>query len=214
VTLTVSKANSYHDIAARLGVRTITTTSEEIQADLEWSISTPLRQAAAVAVLKNPWAGTEPLTSLQEETERIAPVLAKVLSDRLLDTLGGAANIETFGKAAIVGTEGELEHAGALIHTPFFGNLVREFLEGTSVLCFTDGRSEAGTHVRVPMWHKTHATNRDHYQSIDVALPDAPHPDEIAVIAVASTGPRPFARIGDRTTDRPIDAGILEGLLA
>jgi hypothetical protein len=141
-------------------------------------------------------------------------VLARLLSDRLLAALGGAANIETFGKAAVVGTAGELEHAGALIHTPYFGNLVREFLEGTSVLCFTDGRAEPGDHVRVPMWHKTHATNRNHYQSIDVSLPDAPHADELAVIAVASTGPRPHPRIGDRTTDKPIDATILEGLLA
>lgn len=211
---TTPPATTYEQLGASLGVRRVFTTTEELRADGGTALEEPLCQAAAVAVLRNPWLSLGTGSDLQPETHRIAPVLAKLLSDRLLSALGNAANIETFGKAAIVGTAGELEHAGALIHTPYFGNLVREFLEGTSVLCFTDGRSTAGTHVRVPLWHKTHATNRDHYQSIDVALPDAPHPDEIAVIAVASTGPRPHARIGDRTTDRPIDASILEGLLA
>jgi hypothetical protein len=212
--MTTTKPTTYEELAASLGVRRRTTTVEELAADGGTAIATPLRRAAAVAVLRNPFLDGGTDADLAPETQRVAPVLARLLSDRLLAALGGAANIETFGKAAVVGTAGELEHAGALIHTPYFGNLVREFLEGTSVLCFTDGRAEPGDHVRVPMWHKTHATNRNHYQSIDVSLPDAPHADELAVIAVASTGPRPHPRIGDRTTDKPIDATILEGLLA
>ncbi len=90
---------------------------------------------------------------------------------------------------------------------------MRELLEGTSVLCFADGRAAASASIRVPMWHKTHATSRDHYQSIDVRLPDAPQPDEICVIAAAANGPRPFARIGDRRTDGTVTTDILKGLL-
>ena len=62
------------------------------------------------------------------------------------------------------------------------------------------------------MWHKTHATSRDHYQTIDLRLTDAPKSDELCVIAAASTGPRPFARIGDRRTDGAVTTEILKGL--
>ena len=139
-------------------------------------------------------------------------MLAKLLSDRLLQALGGAEKVEAFGKAALVGSDGELEHAGALIHTPFFGNLLREALGGTSIICFVDGRGVPGESLRVPMWHKTAAATRTHYQTLDLSLPDAPHAGEIAVIAAASTGPRPHARIGDRTTDQVITSEILKGI--
>lgn len=202
----------FDELARRLGVRTITVEQEEILADGGDELSTPLRQAAAVAVLTNPWVGTGTRADLASAAERIAPVLAKVLTDRLLDALGPASVIEAFGKGAVVGVGGELEHAGALIHTPYFGNIMREMLEGTSVLCFADGRSAPSASIRVPMWHKTHATSRDHYQTIELRLTDSPKADELCVIAAASTGPRPFARIGDRRTDGAVTTDILKGL--
>jgi hypothetical protein len=107
-----------------------------------------------------------------------------------------------------------MEHAAALIHTPYFGNLLREFLDGTSIICFSDTRAEAGGDLRVPLWHKRHAATRNHYQSLEVHLADAPHRDEIAVIAVASSGPRAHPRIGDRSTDAPVSSSVLKGLTA
>lgn len=208
-----ARPQSFDDLARSLGVRSLTLHREEIVSEAGTPLDRPLVQAAAVAVLRNPWIGTGPDTDLAPETEAIAPVLAKVLTDRLLAAIGSAAEVEAFGKAAVVGTAGELEHAGALIHTPYFGNIMRQLLEGTSVLCFADGRAAASASIRVPMWHKTHATSRDHYQSIDVRLPDAPQPDEICVIAAAANGPRPFARIGDRRTDGTVTTDILKGLL-
>lgn len=202
----------FDELAWRLGVRTITVQQEEILADGGEELPAPLRQAAAIAVLANPWSGTGTQADLGPAAERIAPVLAKVLTDRLLDALGPASSIEAFGKGAVVGVDGELEHAGALIHTPYFGNIMREMLEGTSVLCFADGRSAASASIRVPMWHKTHATSRDHYQTIELRLTDSPKADELCVIAAASTGPRPFARIGDRRTDGAVTTDILRGL--
>ncbi len=86
---------------------------------------------------------------------RIAPVLARLLTDRLIAALGGVDAIEAFGKAAIVGSAGEIEHGGALIHTPYFGNLMREFLGGESIICFADTRADAGESLVVPLWHKT-----------------------------------------------------------
>ncbi|MBE4694490.1 amino acid synthesis family protein [Brevibacterium casei] len=205
---------SFEELARRLGVRSLTLHRDEILSEAGTELDAPLIQAAAVAVVSNPWTGTGPDEDLGPATEKLAPVLAKVLTDRLLLALGAPDRVEAFGKAAVVGTAGELEHAGALIHTPYFGNIMREMLDGTSVLCFADGRAAASASIRVPMWHKTHATSRDHYQSIEVRLPDAPHADEICIIAAASSGPRPFARIGDRRTDGAVTTDILKGLIA
>jgi Amino acid synthesis len=161
------------------------------------------------AVIANPWLGTGPMTDLSPEAMVLAPALAELLTDRLIETLGGAHRIEAFGKAAVVGTAGEIEHAGALIHTPYFGNLMRDFLEGESIISFADTRAEAGADLVVPMWHKTHAATRSHYQTISARVSDAPRAHEIVVIAAASTGPRPHARIGDRSTDPVVTAEIL-----
>src|SRR5699024_12656612 len=122
-------------------------------------------------------------------------------------------NSKAVAKAGMVGTNGGIEPAGPLIPTPHCGNIVRELLEGTSVLCFADGRGIPSQSIRVPIWHKTHATSRDHYQTMDVYLADAPHADEICVIAAASTGTRPFPRIGDRRTDGNVTTEILKGLI-
>lgn len=201
-----STLTDYVDIATAVGLRAVSTRTEQVpRAD-----APPIRRATATAVIRNPWWGTDVSTDLRPEIRRIAPVLAKMLSERLLHALGGAHQIEAFGKAALVGTAGELEHAAALVHTPYFGNLVREALEGPAIICFVDGRGEAGELLRVPMWHKLAAATRSHYQSIDVHLAGAPRPDEIVIVAAASTGPRPFARVGDRATDLPVTSDILK----
>jgi hypothetical protein len=207
---TASTLHGYDDIAAAIDLRRILVAVEELPANANSAV--PLHRASATAVIRNPWLGTGTDEDLLPRAERIAPVLAKLLTDRLIDALGGVENIEAFGKAALVGFHGEIEHASALIHTPYFGNIVRDALNGTSILCFVDGRSEPGSVLRVPLWHKTEASTRDYYQSLDVFLPDAPQEGEIAVIAVASTGPRRNARLGDRATDLPVTSEILKGI--
>jgi hypothetical protein len=201
------------DLARTLGVRKINVVTEEVLRDGHGALATSVTRAAAAAIIRNPWSGSVVSTDLAPHTERIAPVLAKILTDRLTAVLGATGEIEAFGKSAVVGLNGEMEHAAALIHTPYFGNLVREFLDGTSILCFSDDRAEPGASIAVPMWHKTAASTRSHYQTITLNVSDAPHPDEIVVVAAASTGPRPHPRIGDRTTDRPVTAEILEEIL-
>ena len=94
--------------------------------------------------------------------------------------------------------------------TKSFGNLVREFLRGESVICFADARAEAGESLTIPLWHKTHASARSHYQTISARVSDGPRADEIVVIADASTGPRPHPRIGDRMTDPVVTTETLE----
>lgn len=198
--------------ARNAGVRTIVYSEEELVAEAGAGVNGPIRKATATAVIANPWANRATGSELSAEVEAIAPILARELTDRLLDSLGGAAEIQAFGKAAVIGSSGELEHGAAFIHTPYFGNLVREFLEGSSIICFADERAEAGTSITVPLWHKTEAATRDYYQTMTARIADAPRPDEILVIAGASTGTRPLPRLGDRKTDRPVNSHQLAGV--
>lgn len=196
------------------GIRKTVLTYEDVLLENRLGPAVPARRAVVAAVIANPWLGTDSSADLSGAVEAIAPVLAKGLTDRLIEVLGGVEAIEAFGKAAIVGTAGEIEHGGALIHTPFFGNLMRDFLEGESIICFADARGDAGESLVVPMWHKTHAATRSHYQTISARVSDGPRPGEIVVIAAASTGPRPHARIGDRSTDPVVSAHHLESDLS
>lgn len=191
---------------AMTGIRRIVVYREAVLSEAGTELAEPIHRATVAAVITNPWLGRRPDGDLSAEIVEIAPVLAKLLTDRLIDTLGGVDRIEAFGKAAIVGTAGEIEHAGALIHTPYFGNLMRDFLHGESIICFADTRAEAGETLVVPMWHKSHAATRSHYQTVTARVSDAPRADEIVVVAAASTGPRPHPRIGDRATDPVVTA--------
>lgn len=199
---------------ATIGLRKLVVYREVVMAEAGAAPLRPARQASVAAVVANPWAGTGPTQDLSVQVARIAPVLARVLTDRLVAALGGVDAIEAFGKAAIVGKAGELEHGGALIHTPYFGNLMREFLGGESIICFADTRAEAGEPLVVPLWHKSQAATRSHYQTVSVRVPDAPRADELVIVAAASTGPRPHPRIGDRTTDPAVTTKTLESALS
>lgn len=192
-------------------LRKLITYRDEVVLEAGYAPVVPARRASVAAVISNPWLGTGPKQDLSEAVAEIAPTLARLLTDRLLDSLGGVDAIEAFGKAALIGSAGEIEHGGALIHTPYFGNLMREFLGGESIICFADTRADAGQPLVVPLWHKTHAATRSHYQTVDVRVSDAPRAGEIVVVAAASTGPRPHPRIGDRSTDPAITSLTLEG---
>ncbi|KPI18977.1 protein of unknown function DUF1185 [Actinobacteria bacterium OK074] len=194
----------------RAGVRKVVTVVDEVLLELGRPVATPVRRVAAAAVIRNPWAGRGFVANLQPEVADVAPELAHLLTARLIETLGGVDRIEAFGKAAVVGLHGEVEHGGALIHTPYFGNVLRELTEGTSIIVFSDDRLPAGEPLTVPLWHKTAAATRSHYQTVQIRVPDAPRPDEILVIAAAASGPRPNARIGDRRTDPVVRLADLE----
>jgi len=182
-------------------IRKLYTVAEDIVTELGAPVDHLTRRVAAAAVIDNPWAGLGRVDELAEEAARIAPALARELAARLRGLLGGVDEVEAFGKAAIVGLGGELEHGAALIHTPYFGNVLRELVDGSSIIVFSDDRGPAGNPLTVPIWHKTAAATRSHYQTIQLRIPDAPRDDELVVVAAAASGPRPNARIGDRTTD-------------
>lgn len=190
--------------------RKVVTISETLQHELGRPVEHPTKRAVAAAVISNPWAGAGDVEDLSPEAARVAPDLARTLTDKLAEQLGGPDAIIAFGKAAIIGLGGELEHAAALIHTPYFGNVLREFTGGSSIIVFSDERGPAGTSLTVPVWHKTASATRSHYQTVPVRVPDAPADDELVVIAAAASGPRPNARIGDRTTDPAVRVADLE----
>src|SRR4051812_6807492 len=196
------------------GIRKIVYYSEEILLENGASPAVPAVRATAAAVVTNPWLGGGATDELGEEVVQLAPVLARKLTDVLVANLGGVEAIEAFGKAALVGTDGEIEHGAALIHTPFFGNLVREYFDGESIICFADDRGDAGASLVVPLWHKNAAATRSHYQTISTRIGDAPRPGEIVVVLGASTGPRPHSRIGDRRTDPVVKADTLGELVS
>ena len=188
-----------------MNIRKVVCSTDEIRLERGEGVSSSTVRAVAAAVIKNPWLGqTSTRESLQAEVEAVAPDLALLLTEYLLDVLGGTEGIETFGKGAVVGLDGELEHGAALLHTPYFGNLLRERLGGTEYISWSDVRGTPGTLLVVPTINKTQGGLRSHFVTVPVSVADAPRGDEIVVIAAAANGPRPNARIGDRTTDREV----------
>ncbi len=161
----------------------------------------PLRLFAVAAVLKNPWATDQFVENLKPEILDIAPKLGELLTNMMLDLAGSGEVIEGYGKAAVVGTSGEVEHASALIHTLRFGNFYRKAVGVKSYLAFTNTRGPANAPVMIPLMHKSDEGMRSHYLTVQFSIPDAPAHDEILVALGASIGGRPHHRIGDRYQD-------------
>jgi Amino acid synthesis len=162
---------------------------------------TPVEMAGIAAVIQNPWIGRGFVEDLRPEILAMAPVLGDILVPMLLEQLGGGDKIEAYGKAAVVGLNGEIEHASGFIHTLRFGNKFRGAVGGKSYLAFTNRRGVAGSSVQIPMMHKTDEGYRSHYLTLEFSVPDAPAPDEILVAIGGATTGRAFPRIGNRYMD-------------
>ncbi|OCC06781.1 peptide synthetase [Labrys sp. WJW] len=161
----------------------------------------PLKLFAAMAVVKNPWAGRGFVDDLKPEIHAVAPVLGELLTRMILDAVGSGEAVEGYGKSAVVGLDGEIEHASALIHTLRFGNHYRQAVGAKSYLAFCNTRGPANAPVMIPLMDKNDEGRRSHYLTIQAAIADAPAADEIVVALGASVGGRPHHRIGDRYQD-------------
>ena len=161
----------------------------------------PLKLISAAVVLQNPWAGRGFVEDLKPEIHAVAPEIGALLTAMILEAAGGADQVEAYGKAAVVGLNGELEHANALIHTLRFGNHYRQALGAKTYLAFTNVRGPANTPIMIPLMDKHDEGRRSHYQTGHFSIPDAPGADEIVVALGAATGGRPHHRIGDRYQD-------------
>jgi hypothetical protein len=162
---------------------------------------TPLKLYAAMAVVKNPWAGRGFVEDLTAEIHAAAPVLGELLTRMIIDAVGSGEKVEAYGKAAIVGLDGEIEHASALIHTLRFGNHYRTAVGAKSYLAFCNTRGPANAPVMIPLMDKNDEGRRSHYLTIQTSIADAPAANEIVVALGASVGGRPHHRIGDRYQD-------------
>ena len=160
----------------------------------------PWRMFAVAAVLRNPWAGRF-VEDLKPEIHAFGPVLGEMMTERMIALAGNGAAIEAYGKAAVVGLNGEIEHASGLIHTLRFGNFYREAVGAKSYLAFTNTRGPANTPIMVPLMDKNDAGRRSHYLTIQFSIPDAPRDDEVVVALGAAMSGRPHHRIGDRYQD-------------
>ena len=183
-----------------LEIRKFVTHDEETLIEGFCEAKKPLRMFAVAAVIKNPWAG-QYVADLKPEILTIAPPLGEELTKRITLMAGDGKKIEAYGKAAVVGLDGEIEHASALIHTLRFGNYYREAVGAKSYLSFTNTRGPADAPIMVPLMDKNDAGRRSHYLTVQFSIADAPRADEIVVVLGGSIGGRPHHRIGDRYQD-------------
>jgi hypothetical protein len=182
-------------------IRKFVAFDEEIHIEGQRAATPPLRMMAIMAVLKNPWGGADFTADLTPEIQRIAPDLGAMMTARIAALAGGADKIEAYGKAAIVGVNGEIEHGSALIHTLRFGNHYRQAVGAKTFLAFTNTRGPANTQIQIPLMDINEAGRRSHYLTVQCAVYDAPGPDEIVIALGAASGGRPHHRIGDRYAD-------------
>jgi hypothetical protein len=182
-------------------IRKIVGYQEEIFIEGGREAPAPQTLLVRAAVLKNPWFGTVFVDDLQPEIQRLAPLLGTVLSEAIVEAAGSSDRVEAYGKAAVVGLSGEVEHGAGLIHTLQFGNLYRIAVQGSAFLSFINKRGAAGCTIDIPMVHKSKVGERSHFLTATFSIPDGPAPDEIVIAVAAATTGRPHHRIGDRFQD-------------
>src|SRR3954467_10214068 len=182
-------------------IRKIVTVVEETHMEMGRQVSPPTRRAAAIAVIENPFAGKyvedlSPLIAIGEE-------LGELLSKRAVAALGiEGSKVESYGKAAAVGENGELEHAAAILH-PKLGTPVRKVLgTGAALIPSSKKRGGLGVALDIPLGHKDAAFVRSHFDGMEVRLNDAPRANEIMVAVAVTDSGRPLARVGGLSKDQ------------
>jgi hypothetical protein len=177
----------------KVDVRKIALLIEEINHEGGPVSKRPVKKGAIAAVVRNPFAGRY-VKDVQHFMDLLKP-LGFEMADRLIKALGGPKKVEGYGKAIIVGVNGESEHA-ALWHVPG-GYGMRELLDNSkAIVPSTIKVAPAGTVIDVPIHHRTAAYVRSHFDSVEVRVPDAPRPDEIVFILAMTVGGRVHERMG------------------
>lgn len=165
---------------------------EDTLADAGRKLARPVRRVAGLAVIANPYAGqfVQDLSPLFD----VGTELGATLMKRVMELLGG--DVVSYGKAAIVGTLGEMEHGGALLH-PKLGKPMRAAVGGGEAIIPSNVKVAAvGTAIDVPLGHKDNVWSFDHFDTMTVMVPDAPRPDEIVMVVAVADGGRPHPRVG------------------
>jgi hypothetical protein len=179
-------------------IRKIVTVVEETQREMGRPVQPPTRRAAAIAVIENPFAGryVEDLGALIA----IGEELGELLAARAVAALGiEGPNAQSYGKAAAVGENGELEHAAAILH-PRMGTPLRKILgKGAALIPSSKKRGGMGTILTIPLGHKDAAFVRSHFDGMEVQVNDAPRANEIMVAVAITDSGRPLPRVGGLT---------------
>ena len=181
------------ETGAGMPIKRILTFLDETRLADGRDVAPPLRKVAAVAIIDNPFAGrfVEDLSSLTRASEAIGREICAI-AVRLL----APDHAVSYGKAAIVGSGGEQEHGNAML-TTVFGNVMREAAGGGKAwISSMTKRAAPGAMIDIPLAHKDALYVRSHYDGMTLTLPDAPQPNEIAIIAVYATRGRPNHRVG------------------
>jgi hypothetical protein len=175
-----------------MNLRKISLIKETILTDAGMPIAQPITRAAAVAVLSNPFAGqfVDDLTPLFTHGAELGQMVMKDLVALL------PRPATSYGKAAIVGTEGEMEHGAAMIH-PRLGQPMRDALGGgEAIICSNVKIGGPGATIDVPLAHKDNIWSFDYLDTLTLSIADAPRPDEVVVIIAISDSGRPHPRVG------------------
>jgi hypothetical protein len=183
-----------------VNLRKIVTFVEDLHREGGRRVDPVARTAVVLAVIENPWAGQGFVADLGPLIDEVAPQLGELLAPRVAAAL--ELPIQAYGKAAIVGLDGELEHGSALIHTLKFGDHFRKVAAASTLLPAVEKRAPAGTVFDIPLKHITDATIRSHHQSVEVRVPDAPRADEIVIGLAAAAQGRPLARLAPLSTEQ------------
>ena len=182
-------------------IRKIVTVVEETRSEMGRVVDPPTLRAAAIAVIENPFAGRY-VEDLQELID-IGEELGGLLAQRAVNALGiEGPGAESYGKAAAVGENGELEHAAAILH-PKLGTPVRKVLgKGAALIPSSKKRGGPGVALDIPLGHKDAAYVRSHFDGMEVRIPDAPRANEIMVAVAVTDSGRPLPRVGGLTKDQ------------
>ena len=176
-----------------IDVRKLVLSVEEVWHDGGPRLDVPLRRGHVAALLANPYAGCY-VEDIQPMMEALKP-LGRHMAARLVEALGGVGAIQGYGKGALIGLAGELEH-GALWHVPG-GYAMRELLgDAKAIVPSTKKVGPPGTRIDVPVTHINASYVRSHFDAMEVGVADGPRADELALILVMTTGPRVHARVG------------------
>jgi hypothetical protein len=176
-------------------IRKLVVQVDEIRIEMGRPVEPPTRRAVAIAVIDNPFAGR--YSDSLESLSMIGEELGQLLGARCVAALGIRPDqAQSYGKAAIVGEAGELEHAAAILHPKMGSTLRREVSSGAALVPSAKKMGGLGTAIDVPLGHKDAAFVRSHFDAIEARVSDAPRANEIVVaIAVTDSG-RPLARVG------------------
>jgi hypothetical protein len=182
-----------------VNLRKLVTIIEETTSEGGQPVDPVHRVAIVLAVIENPWSGQGFVADLAPLIDEVAPELGALLSARCVEALGVPA--EAYGKAGIVGLDGELEHASGLIHTLKFGNFFRTAAKATTLLPAVEKVAPAGASFDIPLKHITDATIRSHHQSVTAFIPDAPRANELLIGLAAASRGRPQERLAPLSSE-------------